>query len=54
MSFYKTSEDEMKRELAAALDDSTWLSQLFDEIRVEVVDLQERLSTKDGPIRSIV
>lgn len=53
VAFYEASERELTNELAAALKDSTRLSQFFYVIRVEVVDLREDLRAKDGIIWSI-
>lgn len=54
VAFYEASAEELKPGLAAAIKDSSWRSQLVDDISVELVDLRERLSAKDGVIVSIV
>lgn len=43
VAFYESSEEELKIELGAVVEDSTWLSQLVDDMRVGVVDLREQL-----------
>lgn len=43
MVLYEENEKTLRKALAAAIKDSTWLSLLVDDIREEVVDLGERL-----------
>lgn len=54
MAFLKASQQELKKELAAAIDGSTWLSQLADDIPAEVVDLWERLGARGTSIRVFI
>lgn len=53
-AFHKTSKDELKNELAATTKNSTGIGQLLNDIRAEVVDLQEKFGAKDAVIRTIV
>lgn len=54
LSIFQANEEDLKNELAAAIKDSTWLSQFADDTRVEVVDLREKSVAKNGVICPIV
>lgn len=51
---YEASKDELKKELAAVINDSAWLSKIVDDICAEMVYLRERLGARYGVIWSIV
>lgn len=54
VAFYKASEGSMNGELAAATAQSTRLGQLFDSVRADGGDLQEKLEARDAVLRSII
>lgn len=53
MVFYEASGAGLSSELAAVITESTWLGQLYDDVRAEVASLQEMLSASDAAIRYI-
>lgn len=54
MESYKANHKYLKNTLAAAINESTQLCPLLDDIREDVVDLFERLVVKNSATRSIV
>lgn len=53
VAFYEASEDELEKELAATINDSTWPSQFTGDIHVELVDLREGFRARNSVIWSI-
>lgn len=54
VSFYQSSEDELKKEIAAAINEIILPSQSVDDISAEVADLREQTAARDGVILSII
>lgn len=54
VTFYQPRENELKKELAAAINDSNKPTQLVDDIRDEVFELRKRLGARDAANWSIV
>lgn len=50
VALYEASKESLKSELAVATTDSTQLGQLFDGLRGEIADLQERFGANDNGI----
>lgn len=54
VSFTEGSGEDVNSELAATITESTWLCQLFDSVRAEGAEIQERLGGRDTVIPSII
>lgn len=54
VAFYKKSGKSIKSELAAKETESIRLGQLFDDVRPEVSDIQQKLGGRDAVTQSIV